>query len=108
MFLSTDSYGVAASSECSRCDRLLDLNGYHVTRVEGDDTGHLIVEIESSRSSLGCPGCGVHRESRAQGTPSLTNPRFNSLTSNVSYDNGARNAASAVIDIPPPVRLVLP
>jgi len=60
MFQSTDSCGVFVDRrECSRCDRLLGLNGYHVIRVGEHDDGRVMVEIESSRSSPGCPGCGV-------------------------------------------------
>ena len=44
---------------CIRCDRLVGLDGYHVTGVGEGDDGRLVVQIESQRSAPACPTCGV-------------------------------------------------
>ena len=44
---------------CERCDVVVGLDGLHVTAVERDDGGRLMVEVESEPSVMGCPACGV-------------------------------------------------
>src|SRR5690606_29843518 len=55
------------SGYCSRCDLLVGLDGLHVTAVEFDeDVGLLIVRVESPRTLMGCPSCGVIAHSRGR------------------------------------------
>jgi transposase len=49
---STDTY-------CDRCDVIVGMGGLHVTGVERDDRGWLVVTVESEPTVMGCPGCGV-------------------------------------------------
>jgi transposase len=44
---------------CQRCDLLVDLPGLHVTAVERDVGGALVVTVESASAPMGCPACGV-------------------------------------------------
>ncbi|WP_420485509.1 ISL3 family transposase [Intrasporangium calvum] len=43
---------------CDNCDLLVGLDGLHVTSVERDDAG-LVVVVESASTPMGCPECGV-------------------------------------------------
>ncbi|GAA2147908.1 transposase [Humibacillus xanthopallidus] len=45
-------------SYCDSCDLLVGLECLHVTSVEQDDAG-LVVMVESAPAPMGCPGCGV-------------------------------------------------
>ena len=49
----------ARGSYCERCDVLVGLDGLHVTAVERDDGGRLVVAVESEPTVMGCPACGV-------------------------------------------------
>lgn len=44
---------------CARCDLLVGLDGLHVTAVERDERGALMVTVESPPGLMGCPACGV-------------------------------------------------
>ena len=50
---------VTAGCYCQRCDLLVDLPGFHVTDVERDPDGRLLVTVESAPTVMGCPVCGV-------------------------------------------------
>jgi len=49
----------ALGGYCERCDLLVGLDGVHVTAVERDDGGRLVVAVESEPMVMGCPACGV-------------------------------------------------
>ena len=49
----------ARGGYCDRCDLLVGLDGLHVTGVERDEVGQLVVEVESEPTLMGCPACGV-------------------------------------------------
>lgn len=49
----------ALGGYCERCDRLVGLDGLHVTAVDRDDGGRLVVQVESEPTVVGCPACGV-------------------------------------------------
>lgn len=54
---------------CQRCDVLVGLDGLHVVGVEREDSGSLLVQVESRRPEvMGCPRCGVvvHAHGRQQ------------------------------------------
>ena len=44
---------------CDRCDLIVGVNGLHVTAVERDECGRLVVTVESEAAVMGCPACGV-------------------------------------------------
>ena len=44
---------------CERCDVLVGLDGLHVIGVERDAGGALVITVESARTVMGCPSCGV-------------------------------------------------
>ncbi|MBG6226787.1 transposase [Arthrobacter sp. CAN_A2] len=48
----------SAIDPCSRCDRLIGLDGVHVEEAERDD-GLLTVTVSTPAGPVGCPGCGV-------------------------------------------------
>ena len=49
----------ARGGYCERCDLLVGLDGLHVTAVDRDDGGRLVVAVESEPTVMGCPACGV-------------------------------------------------
>ena len=49
----------AGGGYCDRCDLILGVDGLHVTGVERDDRGRLVVTVESEPTVMGCPACGV-------------------------------------------------
>ena len=49
----------ARGGYCERCDVLVGLDGLHVTAVERDEGGGLVVAVESEPTVMGCPACGV-------------------------------------------------
>ena len=65
---------------CDRCDLLVGLDGLHVTGVDRDDGGRLVVTVESAPTVMGCPACGVvarghgRDEVRAGGRPGVRRP----------------------------------
>ncbi|WP_425338848.1 ISL3 family transposase [Kocuria subflava] len=57
---------------CSRCDLLVGLGGLRVTAVEYDhDVGLLVVGVESPRTPMGCPSCGVIAHSHGRSDVTL-------------------------------------
>ena len=44
---------------CDPCDLIVGVNGLHVTAVERDECGRLVVTVESEAAVMGCPACGV-------------------------------------------------
>ena len=65
---------------CARCDLLVGLGGLHVTTVDRDEGGRLVVGVESEPTLMGCPVCGVvahgHRrvEVRLVDAPAMGRP----------------------------------
>jgi hypothetical protein len=49
----------AAGGYCERCDLLVGLHGLHVTAVDREHGGRLVVQVESEPTVMGCPTCGV-------------------------------------------------
>jgi transposase len=49
----------ASGGYCDRCDLIVGVDGLHVTGVDRDDRGRLVVTVESGPSVMGCPSCGV-------------------------------------------------
>lgn len=49
----------ASGGYWDRCDLILGVDGLHVTGVERDDGGRLVVTVESESTVMGCPACGV-------------------------------------------------
>lgn len=60
-----------SSAYCGRCDLLVGLPGLHVTGVTKSDKGVLTVAVESARSVMGCPTCGVIATSHGRRTVTL-------------------------------------
>ncbi len=57
---------------CSRCDLLVGLGGLRVTAVEYDhDVGLLVVGVESPRTPMCCPSCGVIAHSHGRSDVTL-------------------------------------
>lgn len=57
---------------CSRCDLLVGLGGLRVTAVEYDhDVGLLVVGVDSPRTPMGCPSCGVIAHSHGRSDVTL-------------------------------------
>ncbi len=44
---------------CARADAMFDVPGMHVLDVQLDDRGGLVLTVETSPVTHGCPGCGV-------------------------------------------------
>ena len=62
---------------CINCDLLVGLDGLHVVGVERDDGGGLRVTVESARTVMGCPACGVVASSHGRRTVRLVDaPSF--------------------------------
>ena len=49
----------ASGGYCDRCDLIVGVDGLHVTAVERDGCGRLVVTVESEAAVMGCPACGV-------------------------------------------------
>ena len=49
----------ASGGYCDRCDVIVGVDGLHVTAVERDERGRLVVTVESEPTVMGCPACGV-------------------------------------------------
>ena len=47
------------TTDCSRCELLVGLDGLHVTAVELSHDVGLTVYVESGLAPMGCPACGV-------------------------------------------------
>ena len=62
---------------CDRCDLLVGLDCLHVIGVERDEGGGLRVTVESARTVMGCPACGVVASSHGRRTVRLVDaPSF--------------------------------
>ena len=62
---------------CDRCDLLVGLDCLHVIGVERDEGGGLRVTVESARTVMGCPSCGVVASSHGRRTVRLVDaPSF--------------------------------
>ena len=67
----------ARGGYCDRCDLLVGLDGLHVIGVERDEGGGLRVTVESARTVMGCPACGVVASSHGRRTVRLVDaPSF--------------------------------
>ena len=49
----------AVGGYCARCDVLVGLDGLHVTGVDRDGNGRLLITVESAPTMMRCPACGV-------------------------------------------------
>jgi hypothetical protein len=65
---------------CARTDALFDVAGMHVLDVCHDDTGRLVLTVETDATTEGCLGCGVvatghgRRRHRAHDAPCFGRP----------------------------------